>query len=115
MTDKPRHFVAFDPAAGPRYSTVNLKDPIIYGLRWSARIRLLSQLFTWAVTLIVLRLLTRADYGLLAMAMAFVGLLYQFAELGLGSLAFNRRGSRELLRLLLRSAARANGSISIVP
>ena len=52
---------------------MNLKHQVISGLRWSAGVRLVSQAFTWAVTLIVVRLLTPADYGLLAMAMVFVG------------------------------------------
>jgi O-antigen/teichoic acid export membrane protein len=71
-------------------SSVNLKHQVVSGLRWSAGVRLFSQLFTWAVTLIVVRLLTPADYGLLAMAMVFVGLLYQLAELGLGSAVVQR-------------------------
>jgi teichuronic acid exporter len=54
------------------------------GLRWSAGVRLASQAFTWAVTLIVVRLLSPADYGLLAMAMIFVGFLTMVAEFGLG-------------------------------
>ena len=52
--------------------------------------RLFSQSFTWAVTLVVVRLLTPADYGLLAMAMIFVGFLSRLAELGLGSAVVQR-------------------------
>jgi len=80
---------------------VNLKHQVVSGLRWSAGVRLASQLFTWAVTLIVIRLLTPADYGLLAMAMVFVGLLYQLAELGLGSAVVQRL---EIDTALLRKA-----------
>ena len=69
---------------------MDLKNQVISGLRWSAGVRILSQSFTWAVTLIVVRLLTPADYGLLAMAMIFVGLLSRFAELGLGPAVVQR-------------------------
>src|SRR5260221_4404388 len=76
--------------AGKGTAIVELKHQIISGLRWSAGVRLLSQLFTWAVTLVVVRLLTPADYGLLAMAMIFVGFLSRLAELGLGSAVVQR-------------------------
>jgi teichuronic acid exporter len=46
---------------------------------------MVSQVITWAITLVVIRLLTPADYGLLAMATVFVSLLVMFSELGLGA------------------------------
>lgn len=44
----------------------------------------MSQVITWAITLIVVRLLSPTDYGLLAMATVFIGFLQMFSELGLG-------------------------------
>lgn len=72
----------FAHAGPPR---VTLRHQILSGLRWSAGVRLASQLFTWAVTLVVVRLLSPDDYGLLSMAMVFVGFLYMVAEFGLGA------------------------------
>lgn len=46
---------------------------------------MISQVITWSITLVVIRLLTPADYGLLAMAMVFVSFLAMFSELGLGA------------------------------
>jgi O-antigen/teichoic acid export membrane protein len=63
---------------------LTLRGQILSGLRWSAGVRLASQLFTWSVTLVVVRLLSPQDYGLLSMAMVFVGLLTMVAEFGLG-------------------------------
>src|SRR5207249_10362797 len=63
---------------------LTLRHQILSGLRWSAGVRLGSQLFTWVVTLVVVRLLAPEDYGLLSMAMVFVGFLYMVAEFGLG-------------------------------
>jgi len=60
------------------------------GLRWSAGVRFGSQIFTWAVTLLVVRLLSPSDYGLLAMAMVFVGFLSMIAEFGLGPAVVQR-------------------------
>ena len=63
---------------------MTLRHQIMSGLRWSVGVRFASQIFTWAITLIVVRLLSPADYGLLAMAMMFVAFLYMIAEFGMG-------------------------------
>jgi O-antigen/teichoic acid export membrane protein len=63
---------------------LTLRSQIFSGLRWSGGVRLASQFFTWAVTLVVVRLLSPQDYGLLSMAMVFVGFLTIVAEFGLG-------------------------------
>jgi len=63
---------------------LTLRQQIFSGLRWSAGVRLGSQLFTWAVTLAVVRLLSPEDYGLLSMATVFIGFLSMVAEFGLG-------------------------------
>jgi len=44
----------------------------------------ISQLITWAITLVVIRLLSPSDYGLLAMAAVFVAFLSMLSDLGLG-------------------------------
>ena len=44
----------------------------------------LGQILTWAITIVVVRLLNPGDYGLLAMAMVFMGFLSLVAEAGLG-------------------------------
>jgi len=58
---------------------MSLRSQALSGLRWSASVRLASQVFTWAITLVVIRLLTPADYGLLAMATVFVSFLAMFS------------------------------------
>ncbi len=52
---------------------------LLGGARWAA------QLFTWASTLVIARLLAPEDYGLVAMAAAFTGLLEVITDMGLGS------------------------------
>lgn len=64
---------------------MNLRSQALSGFRWTASVRLVSQVITWAITLVVIRLLTPADYGLLAMATVFVSFLAMFSELGLGA------------------------------
>jgi len=70
---------------------MDLRQKVLSGLRWSAGARFLSQLATWAITLIVMRLLTPADYGLMALAGIFVSLLALLNELGLGAALIQRR------------------------
>src|SRR5437899_1124180 len=47
-------------------------------------VRLLVQLFVWGVTLLVARLLTPFDYGLMTTGMVFLGLADLLAEAGVG-------------------------------
>ena len=55
------------------------------------------------VTLIVVRLLSPEDYGLLSMAMVFVGFLYMVAEFGLGPAVVQKADVSETeLRLVSR-------------
>jgi O-antigen/teichoic acid export membrane protein len=63
---------------------MTIRAQVRTGLLWTAGARLLSQVFTWAITIIVIRLLNPGDYGLLAMATVFTAFLLLMAELGLG-------------------------------
>ncbi|WP_067584831.1 lipopolysaccharide biosynthesis protein [Endozoicomonas ascidiicola] len=57
---------------------------VIKGLKAGAVLRLLAQAFTWINTLILIRLLTEDDYGLMAMTMAFIGIFALMGDLGMG-------------------------------
>ena len=52
-------------------------------IRWMAGMRIISQIFTWAATLIVIRLLSPEDYGLMALAGIVIGLLDILDDMGL--------------------------------
>ncbi len=64
---------------------MELKGKVLHALRWTASLRLLSQVLSWAMTLFVVRLLSVEDYGLFSLAMIFTGLLMWMNELGIGS------------------------------
>jgi O-antigen/teichoic acid export membrane protein len=70
---------------------MDLKQKVMSGLRWSAGLRMVAQLLTWAVTIIVIRLLSPGDYGLMAMAGVFMALLSMVSEVGLGSVIVQRK------------------------
>lgn len=75
-----------DPVAGPTGApTRPLRARVVSALLWAGGSRLASQALSWAVTLVVIRLLSPADYGLLAMAGVFVNFLVLLAEAGLGT------------------------------
>ena len=63
---------------------MSLRSQALSGFRWTASVRLLSQVITWAITIFVVRLLSPTDYGLIAMATVFIGFLQMFSEFGLG-------------------------------
>lgn len=63
---------------------MSLRSQALSGFRWTASVRMLSQVITWAITIFVVRLLSPTDYGLLAMATVFIGFLQMFSEFGLG-------------------------------
>src|SRR3989442_13120486 len=94
---------------------LTLRQQILSGLRWSAGVRLASQLFTWAVTLVVVRLLSPEDYGLLSMAMVVVGFLYMFAEFGMGPAVVQKSEISELeLRKVFGLIVVIHGSLCIL-
>ena len=64
---------------------MDIRTQVLTGLRWTAGTRLLAQAFTWLVTIVVIRILTPEDYGLLAIATLFTGFLSMLSEAGLGS------------------------------
>ena len=68
-----------------------LKQKVISGLRWSVAAKLLSQLVMWGITIIVIRLLTPKDYGLMSMSFIFLSYLSMINELGLGSALIQTR------------------------
>ena len=72
-----------------------MKKKVMSALGWLAGATYLGQILNWCITLLVIRLLTPADYGLMAMTMMFVGFLAVVHEIGLGDRrpAAARRGT----------------------
>jgi len=55
----------------------------LIAVRWAATARLAGQVLSWAMTIVVIRLLSPVDYGLIAMAMILPSALYLINDLGL--------------------------------
>ncbi len=63
----------------------SLSERVIKSFVWIAGTRYLGLLITWSITIIVARLLSPKDYGLMGMAKLFYSFLMMFIELGLAS------------------------------
>jgi O-antigen/teichoic acid export membrane protein len=73
------------PEMLPATALMSLRQEVLSGLIWTGGTRFLGQILTWAITIVVIRLLSPSDYGLLAMAMMFVSFLILISEGGLGA------------------------------
>ena len=60
-------------------------------LRWVASSKLIVQIVSWASTIVVMRLLAPADYGLVAMSGVFSGFLIFLGDFGLSTALISRR------------------------
>jgi len=60
------------------------------GVAWLATFRIISQAFSWIVTIVIARILSPDDYGLYAMAFIVTGYAEMFSELGLGAAIIQR-------------------------
>lgn len=82
----------------PLEDEAKLRKQLVSGAKWATGVRIASQIFTWSVTLIMVRLLTPQDYGLNAMLEVPIELLFLFSTLGLDSaiIRFGKRDPTEL-------------------
>jgi O-antigen/teichoic acid export membrane protein len=64
---------------------MTFRAQVLAALKWTVIGRAGTQLVSWAITIVVMRLLTPGDYGLIAMATLFSGLCAVVAEIGMGS------------------------------
>ena len=78
---------------------------VIKGLKVGAILRLAAQIFTWLNTLILIRLLTPDDYGLMAMTMAFIGIFALMGDFGIGKAIIQ---TEELTPTMMRQAFTVN-------
>jgi len=63
---------------------MTVEKHVLAALKWTSLAKLVGQVIRWGVTLVVLRLLLPADYGLMAIVFMIIEVLSGIAELGLG-------------------------------
>jgi teichuronic acid exporter len=72
---------------------MSLKQRIVAAVGWSTGIKVAFQLVTWAMTLMVIRILSPDDYGLMAVSQVFANFLFGFSALGLGDALVQRKST----------------------
>src|SRR2546425_12150191 len=72
-------------APQPAPDVRELDRSLVRGIAWTSGAKWAGQLLAWASTLIVARLLTPEDYGLVGMASIYLGVITLVSEFGLGS------------------------------
>jgi O-antigen/teichoic acid export membrane protein len=70
-----------NPSAIPPRATGTAKA-VFGALRWNVSVRTAAQIMTWATTLVIARVLTPSDYGLLGMAQMLVSFCLLLSQLG---------------------------------
>jgi PST family polysaccharide transporter len=73
------------PAPAVAQKIGDLDGTLVRGLAWTGGVKWSAQLVAWASTLIVARLLTPDDYGLVGMATVYLGLVNLISECGVGT------------------------------
>ena len=68
-----------------------LDRSLIHGLAWTGGIKWTGQLLSWATTLVVARVLTPADYGLVGMASIYLVLTSLISEFSMGAAVITLR------------------------
>jgi len=63
---------------------MSLKQTIVSAVGWFVAIKVSVQIVTWAMTLVVIRILSPDDYGLMAVSQIFVNFMLGFGSLGFG-------------------------------
>ncbi|MGH7657783.1 MAG: oligosaccharide flippase family protein, partial [Gemmatimonadales bacterium] len=73
----------------------SLDRSLIHGVAWTGGLKWITQIASWASTIVVARLLTPADYGLFGMATLYLGLVQLVNEFGLGAAIIRQRDLTE--------------------
>ncbi len=60
-----------------------LASSVVSGVKWLFVTKVVTQLFSWTATILIIRLLSPDDYGLMALATSFIVILGAASELGL--------------------------------
>ena len=72
---------------------MSLGRTVVSAVSWSTGIKVGFQLATWAMTLVVIRILTPDDYGLMAITQVFITIMSGFSDLGLGDALVQREST----------------------
>jgi O-antigen/teichoic acid export membrane protein len=95
--------------------TADLKRRVMAAVGWAAVTKFVGQALNWVITLIVIRILTPEDYGLMALTAVFLGFFNALTEAGFAdSIVQSNAIGDEALRSLFGFVLAANLGLFIV-
>ncbi|MDH3637549.1 MAG: lipopolysaccharide biosynthesis protein [Gammaproteobacteria bacterium] len=74
---------------------MDVRGRVLTAIKWTAAARFLGQIIAWVITIYVIRILSPADYGLMAMAIVVNGFLYLINDVGLDAVLIQKRELKE--------------------
>ena len=74
---------------------MDIRSKVLSALRWTATARFMGQLASWVITIIVIRLLSPSDYGMMAMAVVLISFLTLLNTIGLDAVLVQKRDLNE--------------------
>ena len=87
----------------------------MHALKWSAAAKLIGQILSWGMTILIIRMLTPEDYGLMAIALLFINFLIMFSEMGLGAAIVQRKElTEDILRKIFAVLLVANALLCVM-
>lgn len=87
--------IAAASVPSPEDRKQKLDRSLIHGIAWTGAIKWITQILTWVSTIVVARVLSPADYGLVAIASTFIGFITMINEFGLGTAVITKRDLNE--------------------
>lgn len=75
----------------PRTDSQSLDRSLVSGIAWTGGTKWATQILSWAATIVVARILSPADYGLMGMAAVYIGLVTLVNEFGLTAAILRHR------------------------
>jgi O-antigen/teichoic acid export membrane protein len=103
----------FIDAAAPARSRA-LDRRLIHGVTWTGAVKGVTLLLSWLSTIAVARILSPADYGLVAMATVYIGLTTMVTDFGLGSAIVALRDLDDNLKAQLHTVAACIGAAAVI-
>lgn len=82
---KPVSTATIEKAEPGPATAVDLDRSLVKGIAWTSMVTWLSQILSWGSTLVVLHYLVPGDYGLIGMALLYLGFAQMASELGVGA------------------------------
>jgi len=83
------------------HSDRSVDRSLVHGIAWTAVVKVFVQIVRWGSTLVIARLLTPHDYGLVGMALVYTGLVRLVNEFGISAAIIQKRNltSDQLARI----------------